>query len=91
MRLIDYLSCGLISAAVFSGASLLIRFNPENFGLMLFIIFLMIVSLIACVLGISHTGRNLLANQTGSDPEVWGCRVGWVLVGFIAAIIGSAF
>jgi disulfide bond formation protein DsbB len=81
----------VISAAVFSGASILLRFNPENLGLTLIIIFLMIVSLVACVLGISHTGRNLLANQTGSDPEIWGFRVAWVLVGFIASVIGSAF
>ena len=91
MRLIDYLSCGLISAAIFSGASILLRFNPENLGLTLIVLFLMIVSLIACVLGISHTGRNLLANQTGSSPEIWGFRTVWVLVGFVASIIGSAF
>ena len=91
MRLVEYLDVALLSAAIFSGASLLIRYFPDNYGLIVVVVGIIVLAIATCILILSYPGRQMLSQQLGADPGVLVCRAAFILVGLIIGIIGGAF
>ncbi len=91
MRLVEYLGCCFLGAAVFSGASLLLRYYPDNYGLMAVVVLIILLAIAACILILSYPGRQMLSAQLNCDTDVLVCRGAFVLIGIIIGIVGGAF